>query len=270
MRLLGPVGVLLVFILAGCSGVSSKQEAELVENGYTAMAGGDYYTAEHLLNQALAINDKNPYALLNLGVIYQETQRYDKARKFYQSVIDLDPSEKAAATNVQGYAGKSLADIARINMANLPPSAAIDSIFGHRSDTDGDGVPDGQDQCDGTPSNAIVSANGCWTLMGIFPSGKTDIGIDAHEPLNKVKMILEQNPSMRIEIQGHTDNTGAASANKRLSEKRAQSVMQYLIEQGVKPERLQWAGYGHTRPIASNKTAKGRKQNRRVELHPIQ
>ena len=269
MKRSGPVGIILILFLTACSTTSSKQEAELVENGFTAMSGGDYYTAEHLLNQALVLNDKNPYALLNLGVIYHETKRYDKAREFYQSVIDLKSYKTAASTNVQGYSGKKLADIARINMGNLPPAKGSDSQSGDGTDLDGDGVPNDLDQCGGTPMKVDVMANGCWALMGIFPPGRTDIGTDAHAQLDEVAMVLRDNPSLRIEIQGHTDNSGAASANKRLSQKRAKSVMQYLIKKGIEPKRLQWAGYGQTRPVATNDTPDGRKQNSRVEFNPI-
>lgn len=266
MRMIGLVGIFVLLVLIACSIVGSRQEAELVENGYTAMAGGDYHTAEYLLNQALRINDKNPYALLNLGVIYQETNRFDKAREFYKAVIDLNPRQTAAATNVQGYTGKNLADIAKTNLQSLPPSPAS---AGTEADSDFDGIPDDKDKCNNTPEKAIVSDTGCWTLMGIFSTGKTNVEPDAHEQLDQVRMVLDQNPSLRIEIQGHTDNMGSASANKRLSEKRAQSVMQYLIDQGVDADRLQWAGYGQTQPMVSNETVQGRSQNRRVELKPI-
>jgi tetratricopeptide (TPR) repeat protein len=269
MKRLGPIGIILMLFLTACSATRSKQEAELVENGFTAMSGGDYHTAEYLLNQALVLNDKNPYALLNLGVIYHETQRYDKAREFYQSVIDMKSSKTAASTNVQGYSGKKLADIARINMGNLPPAEGSDFPAGDGTDLDGDGVPNDLDQCGGTPMKADVMANGCWALTGIFPPGRTDIGPDAHAQLDEVVMVLLDNPSLRIEIQGHTDNSGKALANRRLSEKRAKSVMQYLIQRGIKPTRLQWAGYGQTRPIATNDTSDGRKQNRRVGFSPI-
>ena len=270
MKMSRAFGVLLILLLAACSGFGSSEsrEADLVENGYTAMAGGDYATAEYLLNQALAINKKNPYTLLNLGVIYQETGRYEKARKFYQSVIDLNPKQKAAASNVQGYTGKSLADIARINLGNLPPSSATGSQ-GAGSDTDRDGVPDNLDKCSNTPARAEVGANGCWMLKDIFASGKADIGPDAYKQLDDVALILLKNSSMRLEIQGHTDDTGSAVSNQQLSEERARSVANYLIRKGVAADRLEWKGYGQTRPLESNKTAEGREQNRRVELNPI-
>ncbi len=269
MKTLSLVGISLLLVLTACATTSSNREAELVENGFTAMSGGDYYTAEHLLNQALVLNDKNPYALLNLGVIHQETQRYDKAREFYQAVIDLDSSAKAAGTNVGGFTGKKLTDIAKFNMGNLPPKGQADAKTAGRDDFDGDGVPNDIDQCGGTPMNADVMANGCWALIGVFAPGKTDVGPEAHAQLDRVVSVLQDNPSLRVEIQGHTDNRGKASANERLSKKRAQSVMKYFIEMGIEPERLQWAGYGQSRPIASNDSVEGRKQNRRVELSPI-
>ena len=269
MKKLGLVGILLMMIFAACATTNSDREAELVENGFTAMSGGDYFTAEHLLNQALVVNDKNPYALLNLGVIYQETERYDKAREFYQAVIDLDSSKTAAGTNVGGFTGKKLTDIARINMGNLPPKGRGETRAGDGDDFDGDGVPNDIDQCGGTPLNAEVMANGCWALIGVFPPGRTDIGPEAHAQLDRIVTVLQENPSLRVEVQGHTDNSGKASANERLSKRRAKSVVQYFIQQGVESDRLQWAGYGQTRPIASNGTVDGRKQNRRVELSPI-
>jgi tetratricopeptide (TPR) repeat protein len=272
MKKLGRAGFIFMLFLTACSTTGSQQEADLVENGFTAMSGGDYYTAEHLLYQALAINDQNPYALLNLGVICQETHRYDKAREFYQAVIDLDSTEIAASSNIPEYSGEKLSDIARTNMGNLPPQSDGNTLgdqSGQGDDLDGDGVPNYMDQCAGTPINAEVMENGCWGLTGLFPSGKTDIGPDAHAQLDWVVMVLRDIPTLRVEIQGHTDNRGSASVNQQLSEERAKSVMQYLLQQGILPERLEWAGYGSTQPIASNDTDDGRRQNRRVELNPI-
>jgi outer membrane protein OmpA-like peptidoglycan-associated protein len=269
MKKLGSAGLMLMLFLIACSTTSSKQEAELVESGFTAMSGGDYDTAEHLLNQALVLNDKNPYALLNLGVINQEVHRYDKAREYYQAVIDLDSSKTAVSSNIQGYAGKKLTDIARINMGNLPLQSEGETRDGKSEDLDGDGVPNDLDQCDGTPKNTEVTANGCWALVGLFATGKTDIEPEAHAQLDRVVMVLQDNPSLRIEIQGHTDNRGSTSVNQFLSEERAKSVMLYLLQKGIESDRLEWVGYGSTWPVASNDTADGQEQNRRVELNPI-
>ena len=70
---------------------------------------------------------------------------------------------------------------------------------------------------------------------------------------------------MKIEIQGHTDNTGNSSSNKILSEKRAKTVVSYLIDNGIQKNRLTFSGLGDSKPISDNSTEGGRKKNRRVE-----
>jgi OOP family OmpA-OmpF porin len=77
---------------------------------------------------------------------------------------------------------------------------------------------------------------------------------------------LLANPEVRIEIGGHTDATGSAATNRRLSLQRAQSVKAYLVRKGVRPDRLETVGYGPDNPIATNDTEEGRRENRRVEL----
>ncbi len=87
--------------------------------------------------------------------------------------------------------------------------------------------------------------------------------------LNKLTEFLLQNPGISIQINGHTDDTGDPGYNKDLSERRAKSVANYLINSGIDHERTQYAGFGETRPIASNETEEGRAENRRTEFQII-
>ena len=84
--------------------------------------------------------------------------------------------------------------------------------------------------------------------------------------LQKVKKFLEDNPAVRIEISGHTDNTGSASYNQILSEKRAMSVVTFLVEQGISGSRISYKGYGSQQPVADNSSEEGRAKNRRIEF----
>ncbi|HBF18998.1 MAG TPA: hypothetical protein DDW81_02810, partial [Cryomorphaceae bacterium] len=77
---------------------------------------------------------------------------------------------------------------------------------------------------------------------------------------------LQANPSVKIALEGHTDNEGSPAHNKTLSENRAKSVQRYLVEQGIAAERLSAKGYGDTQPVAGNDTEAGRQLNRRTEL----
>jgi outer membrane protein OmpA-like peptidoglycan-associated protein len=77
-------------------------------------------------------------------------------------------------------------------------------------------------------------------------------------------------PTLRIEISGHTDNVGSKSYNKKLSEKRAKAVVDYLVDKGIDKSRLAFAGYGFAQPIASNDTPLGRQKNRRTEFKVLE
>jgi outer membrane protein OmpA-like peptidoglycan-associated protein/tetratricopeptide (TPR) repeat protein len=99
-----------------------------------------------------------------------------------------------------------------------------------------------------------------------FESDKYELKPESASELSVVMKLLEKNPSMKIEIGGHTDNTGTEEQNKKLSENRAKSVYDYLVKNGVAPERLSYKGYAATKPIADNNTPEGKAKNRRTEF----
>lgn len=102
-----------------------------------------------------------------------------------------------------------------------------------------------------------------------FATGKSTLTESSTTELLNLLKLMNDIPTLRIEISGHTDNVGSASKNKILSEQRAKAVVTYLVEKGISQDRLVFAGYGFERPIASNKTKKGRQQNRRTEFEVI-
>ena len=148
-----------------------------------------------------------------------------------------------------------------------PLGVAVDNS-GCPFDSDGDGVADHLDECPNTPKGATVNEAGCWSLQAttLYDSNSSYIRTEAYPLLDEVASILEKNPEMEVEVQGHTDNTGSATYNQWLSEKRAQKVKDYLVSKGIDSSRLEAKGYGLTQPVASNATEEGRAQNRRVEL----
>jgi OmpA-OmpF porin, OOP family len=82
--------------------------------------------------------------------------------------------------------------------------------------------------------------------------------------------VLQQNPGLQIEVEGHTDSDGAAAYNQKRSERRAQAIMDYFVQNGIAPSNISIIGYGESKPIADNTTSSGKAQNRRVVLNPIQ
>ncbi len=99
-----------------------------------------------------------------------------------------------------------------------------------------------------------------------FAVGSSNLQAEAAIVLDQIVEFLEENADFRLEIAAHTDNTGTAQKNQKLSEQRAQSVSKYLTEKGISPTRLLPKGYGSTQAIADNASAEGRASNRRVSF----
>ncbi len=145
-------------------------------------------------------------------------------------------------------------------------------------DNDLDGIPDAQDKCPTQPEtfNNVDDTDGCpdakeigkqFILRGInFESGSAALTPDSHPVLDQVIASLNSYPEVRLEIRGHTDSQGPAAFNLQLSQKRADSVRQYLINGGIAANRIVAIGVGEEEPISSNATAEGRAQNRRLEF----
>jgi OOP family OmpA-OmpF porin len=157
-------------------------------------------------------------------------------------------------------------------------------------DSDGDGVADKLDKCPGTPAGTVVDGSGCPLKVPApvvqekviiteadrkvvadaiknleFDLNKATIRAKSYPTLNRVAELLIQK-NFSLKLAGHTDNTGSNALNMRLSKARAESVRTYLVAQGANASRIEATGYGENQPIATNKTAAGRQQNRRVEF----
>jgi outer membrane protein OmpA-like peptidoglycan-associated protein len=162
-----------------------------------------------------------------------------------------------------------------------PAGTEVDSAGCQRTkDSDGDGVDDSKDKCPGTAGDTRVDAAGCPILFtsertpvilrGVtFESGRSALKPESFTVLDIVAASLVANPEIRIEIAGHTDNTGSDALNTRLSQARADAVRTYLASKGVAPDRMVAKGYGPSLPVAANTTVAGRAQNRRVELRQL-
>jgi outer membrane protein OmpA-like peptidoglycan-associated protein len=151
-------------------------------------------------------------------------------------------------------------------------------------DNDEDGVLDDNDYCpqaaetkngfedddgcpDFKPEHVDVTADRITFKKPLVFLDKSPVLLGmSHPPLREVAMLLKAEPEMRIAIAGHTDNRGEPDVLQKLSEGRAKSVFDFLVQQGIAADRMEHAGYGDTQPLSTNRTASGRKLNHRVDL----
>lgn len=103
----------------------------------------------------------------------------------------------------------------------------------------------------------------------LFKTGSATLLPSSYPELDRIVSYMSRKPNVKVEISGHTDDVGGEEYNKNLSERRAKSVVEYLVSKGIAQERLVYKGYGEERPIATNETDEGRKLNRRVEFNII-
>ncbi len=167
---------------------------------------------------------------------------------------------------------------------NTPAGTTVDSlgctlveqkqVEKENPDKDGDGVLDINDSCLNTPANTEVDASGCakvavevaqMTLKITFATNSSEISSTHKSQLKDLADLVAKYPNAIVEVEGHTDSMGSAKYNKWLSERRAQTVKQYLMTELSLPEnKVNSTGYGEEQPIADNNTAEGRAENRRV------
>ena len=161
---------------------------------------------------------------------------------------------------------------------NTPAGISVDSV-GCPLDFDKDGVPDAEDKCPNTLPGIKIDSKGCpinkkqdldQLKKGInFKLNSAKLTKNSYGTLDDIVALMKLIPEANLEVQGHTDELGSEETNKKLSQERAETVVNYFIKKGIDSSRLRAVGYGSTKPVADNKTKEGRKKNRRVELVPF-
>lgn len=164
-----------------------------------------------------------------------------------------------------------------INEEDKCPELAGELVFKGCPDSDADGVPDNEDRCPmakgpmtnkGCPEIAKVDVQRITLIAGkiYFETDKADLKLISYSALDDLVDILKRNDVVNLTIEGHTDSDADDAYNMTLSQKRTESVKEYLISKGISDARLTAIGYGETKPISDNKTSVGKAKNRRVEL----
>lgn len=221
---------------------------------------------------------KTPGPIENSGCPWKDTDGDTVLDNEDQCIEEAGPVENKGCP-WEDTDGDTLLD----NMDDCPNEAGSTENNGCPwKDTDSDGVYDKDDKCidepgtvanDGCPepevTEAVQKTLNEYAKTILFNSGKSSIKVESTQVLIDIISILKEYPNANFVIEGHTDSIGTAVNNQKLSESRAASVKQFLIEKGINTARLTSKGYGETKPVATNMYKAGRKQNRRVEINLV-
>ncbi|EED31433.1 OmpA/MotB domain protein [gamma proteobacterium NOR5-3] len=154
-----------------------------------------------------------------------------------------------------------------------PAGAEVD-MSGCALDSDGDGVADYKDQCANTPAGVKVDMKGCPVKDEVvltidrlgFAFDSAALDAKSRSALDAAVAVIKSHSSVKMDVVGYTDSSGPEEYNQKLSERRAQAAVDYLVSQGVAAGQLRATGRGEANPVASNDSRDGRERNRRVEL----
>ncbi len=216
---------------------------------------------------------------LSLNWLFLETRRIrddsdgdgvsDKLDACANTPAGVQVDEKGCALDSDGDGVADNMD----KCADTPEGVAVNEE-GCALDDDGDGVPNDQDNCPDSKADSKVDDTGCYIMLEEQVEINLDVEFDLnsaaaredHRPeVKRLADFMTDHPQSDVEVEGHSDSSGAATYNQQLSEKRAATIAKMLVDDfGIDSARVQSVGYGEERPTADNSTAAGRQENRRV------
>lgn len=211
--------------------------------------------------------DNNLAALAGINIAFGEHAK---------AVVESKPAEVVAPVAVPvakpALVTKEVVAPAPVAQQEVVVAAASNTVAVIDGDDDQDGVKNSIDKCPTTPKGLKVNTDGCQEIVNLHVNFETNsYKIDKKSDANveAFAAFMKLNPEYTTEITGHTDNVGKPAKNLALSAKRADIVKAALVKQGVEASRIKTAGMGQATPVASNKTAQGRSENRRIEAKLI-
>jgi len=270
---------------------ASYQHAVQLMNSADAEASSKHYARKSLIAVAReAVQTAEDAREIAVKKIEEERQATDrqasidaqaKSQAQAAEAIRLKQQAEADAMNAQAAAAKAQADMAA-NQTSSAAAVAAAQADAEQARIAAQNAEQGKHQADAEKAamraqlaeqlNRILqtrdSARGLIVSMSdvLFDTGKYTLKPGTREKLAKVAGILLAYPGLIIEVDGYTDNVGGDEMNQKLSENRAGSVLKYLVDQGVSTNSVSAKGFGNSSPVASNDSASGRQENRRVEL----
>ena len=212
-------------------------------------------------------NENSFFGNYGLGIKYKISEQV-ALKLDARHMIETDHGDNNLSYNVGlSVPFGEVAKAAPVVAAVAPVVAKVAPVEAPK-DSDGDGVIDSLDECPNTMAKSKVDSVGCMTLVNLninFDTNKSNIKDSYNTRIVEFANMLKANPKLKATIGAHTDSVGSDAYNQKLSERRAASTVEALKTLGVDAARIKAVGYGEAKPVATNTTAEGKAQNRRVE-----
>jgi OOP family OmpA-OmpF porin len=221
-----------------------------------------------LVQIMMADGNEMPVEGLKTFLYYTPKEDYQQPPSFYQIVKNYENA-------IIKFSGKKIFyDTDRATLKLKSGNKDVWLSLNNHASTNGQGcyditvveVEEMIQEIQATDILEALNKDGHIALYINFETGKASISAESQKIIDNIVMMLKDNPTLKISIEGHTDNTGNAAANKTLSESRAKAVMNAVISKGISASRLTSKGWGQEKPVADNATDDGKAKNRRVEI----
>ncbi len=287
MRALRTTSILVALAgVAGCASTLPPQDLVTARATYARTSRGvaatfdpaDVHAASESLDQAeqsFAANGPSP---ATIDLAYVATRRAEiaeargvamqAAQQQQQTLAKMHDAETATVQATSAQLGRANVQIAMQGQALQDQNQQLQTERERRADADKRAARAAADlaafaSVKQEPRGMVITLSG----SVLFVTNRSDLMASAQAKLNEVADALsKQDPESKITVEGHTDSQGEASYNQDLSQRRAQSVRDYIVSHGIAADRVTAVGFGLTRPIADNASAEGRANNRRVEI----
>jgi len=264
---------MIAFFLMIITSAAYSQDAEGCKDHAIFNRMPNYFIAECVVNFDLvqivmADGNEMPIEGKKTYIYYAPKEDYQQPPSFYQIVKNYENA-------ISKYGGKKIFyDSDRATLKLKSGNQDVWLSLRNWESTNGQGyyeftVVEVEEMKQEIMANDILEAlnkDGHIALYINFETGKSVISAESQKIIDNVVTMLKENPTLKISIEGHTDNVGSSAANKTLSENRAKAVMNAIISKGIAASRLTSTGWGQEKPVADNATDEGKAKNRRVEI----
>jgi outer membrane protein OmpA-like peptidoglycan-associated protein len=286
MKAISTLGLLVTFAATGCASTIAPPELASARTAYDRASRGptagidptDLHTAKESLDAAEQSFAKEGDTATTRDLGYTAERRVETAESRARAMQTMADKEQVvdqmhATTATQGKMtaaelGRANQQLASQGQALQAQGQALETEVQRRQDAEKRAAQAAADlakfaSVKQEPRGMVITLSG----SVLFTSGKADLLPGAQIKLNEVaKALTEQDPESKMVVEGHTDSQGTAAFNQDLSQRRAQSVRDYLVSRGIASDRITSEGFGPTRSVGDNATTEGRANNRRVEI----